>query len=71
MTESMLTTRQAAEHVNRTPRTLRNWRNRGDLIGHPRANGSILYSRDDLERAVQIQVERFTTRSVGGRPQNT
>lgn len=71
MTEAMLTTRQAAEHVNRTPRTLRNWRNRGDLIAHPRANGSILYSRDDLERAVQLQVERFTTRSVGGRPQNT
>ncbi len=69
--EAMLTTRQAAEHVNRTPRTLRLWRRRGDLIGHSRDNGSILYSLEELERAVQIQAERFVNRNVGGRPRNT
>lgn len=51
----LLTPREVAELVRRSPRTLANWRYLGEGPTYTAAGGRILYARDDVETWLAAQ----------------
>ncbi|WP_009477395.1 MerR family transcriptional regulator [Rhodococcus sp. JVH1] len=67
MTEQ-LTEPDAALYVDRSIRTLKHWRSRGDITAEKDGPGRILYRTTDLDAALALQAERYLARPKGGRP---
>lgn len=54
---------QAAERSGRSSRTLRLWRQRGEVIAYKQGKSLVLYSIQSLDQCSRLQRER-----IGGRP---
>lgn len=61
-----LTERQACDYVGRSVHALRTWRRTGDLpFSKQPGAGRIMVRRDDLDRAKQLNRERYEARKCG------
>lgn len=59
----------AAQHVQRSQRTLRTWRRAGEVIAHNHGKNRVMYLVESLEACKQLQAERY--RQNVGRPPNS
>ena len=64
MKPELLTTKEAAELLRRSPQTLRNWSTKGGPIDPVRINGKgsrLNWRRIDVERLIGISIEGIET----------
>ncbi|MGO4205195.1 helix-turn-helix domain-containing protein [Rhodococcus sp. TAF43] len=62
---------QACLLVGTSARSLRRWRQRGDLPEYRQCVGRTMYRRRDVEACAELQRRRYMDRPLQGRPKLT
>lgn len=66
-----LTEPQVCVHVGTSSRSLRRWRQSGDLFVYPQGPGRAMYRRSEVEACAELQRRRYEERPLPGRPRLT